>query len=117
MKNISPHVTIYKFPITAMSSITTRLTGLYLSGIFVGSGLCCLVGIDPIEKYKSLEKIPKKIVNYSVLFPITYHSLGGIRHFVWDKYPQMLQNTKVAKSSYALIGISLCSTIVIEKLI
>ena len=29
---ISPHVQIYKFPITAISSITNRLTGLSMSG-------------------------------------------------------------------------------------
>ena len=38
-KNISPHVNIYRFPITAISSITNRITGVYLTGIFIGSGL------------------------------------------------------------------------------
>ena len=38
-KNISPHVNIYKFPVTALSSITTRLTGLYLSGLFIAGGI------------------------------------------------------------------------------
>jgi succinate dehydrogenase (ubiquinone) cytochrome b560 subunit len=28
---VSPHVTIYKFPITALSSITNRVTGVALS--------------------------------------------------------------------------------------
>ena len=34
-KIISPHVNIYKFPITAVSSITNRLTGLALTGLFI----------------------------------------------------------------------------------
>jgi len=28
---VSPHVTIYKFPITALSSITNRVTGVFLT--------------------------------------------------------------------------------------
>jgi hypothetical protein len=28
---VSPHVTIYKFPVTALSSITNRVTGVILS--------------------------------------------------------------------------------------
>ena len=32
---ISPHVNIYKFPITAISSITNRISGLYLTGVFI----------------------------------------------------------------------------------
>ncbi len=29
---VSPHVTIYKFPVVALSSITNRVTGVILSG-------------------------------------------------------------------------------------
>ena len=37
MKKISPHVEIYKFPITAISSITNRVTGLALTGYFLSA--------------------------------------------------------------------------------
>ena len=40
----SPHVTIYKFPIAALSSITTRVTGTALSVGFAGAGLVALFG-------------------------------------------------------------------------
>ena len=40
---ISPHVTIYKFPITALSSITNRATGMFLSTNFVCLGTLCLL--------------------------------------------------------------------------
>ena len=54
-KNVSPHVSIYKFPITAISSIATRLSGLYLSGLFVGCGIVLLNNKEDIlkEKYKN----------------------------------------------------------------
>ena len=41
----------------------------------------------------------------AVAFPVVYHYLGALRHFVWDYYPEKyLYNDDVAKSSMALIG-------------
>lgn len=117
-KKISPHVNIYKFPITAISSISTRLSGLYLTGLFVGSGIYQLSGqnLELQKKYNQLENYQKKLLNFSVILPTTYHTLGGIRHFIWDKYPQLLTNTKVTKSSYLLFGLTLATTPIINKL-
>ena len=120
MKNISPHVQIYKFPITAISSITTRLTGLGLTGIFVGYGSLCLFDKEKIvtEKYKSLDDNYKKIINYGVVTPTVYHTLGGLRHFLWDKYPNVFLNNKaVARSSVLLFGLTLPLTYFTEKFI
>ena len=62
---ISPHVNIYKFPLTAISSITNRISGLYLTGIFISGGI--LLGLDKknyiIDKYDKLETYQKKMIN------------------------------------------------------
>ena len=117
MKNqyISPHVTIYKFPITALSSISTRLSGLYLSGLFVGYGVTQMMGIDLYNKYSKLKGVKKSAVDYSLLVPGTYHTFSGMRHFVWDRYPSLLNNKHVARSSYFLFGITLGTSIVTER--
>lgn len=115
MKNISPHVNIYKFPLTAISSITNRITGLGLTGIFLLGGSFSLLNIDLNEKYKKLDPFYKSLVNYSIIFPTSYHTYGGIRHFLWDKYPSLLTNNKVAKSSYLLFGLSIGTTYLIEN--
>lgn len=116
--NLSPHVTIYKFPIAALTSITTRLTGLYLSGVFVGVGNCLLfTNINIKEKYNILSNNYKKALNYSIIFPFQYHLLSGIRHTIWDKNPSLLTNIKVTKSSYFLFGTSILSTYIFEKYI
>ena len=119
-KNLSPHVTIYKFPITAISSIATRISGLYLSGLFIGGGIVKLVDKEKevTEIYKNIPDIPKKLFHYSIIAPITYHSYGGIRHFIWDKYPnQLLKNHLVRKSSYFLFGATALSSLAIENFI
>ncbi len=116
-KIISPHVNIYKFPITAVSSITNRLTGLALTGLFIGTGISNIFYLDLIKKYDKLENNYKKVINYSVIFPATYHTFGGIRHFIWDKYPQLLNNKQVQKSSFLLMGGSVVYTILFEKFV
>lgn len=116
-KNISPHVNIYKFPITAISSITNRLTGVYLSSLFIGAGIYQLTGKDDLQKkYDELGKY-KRLFNYSIIFPTTYHTVGGIRHFLWDKYPKYLNNKQVAKSSMILFGFSAVTTVLQEYIL
>lgn len=118
-KNISPHVTIYKFPITAISSITTRVTGVYFTGLFIAGGIAKLTNKDEFlyDKYTHLNNTLKTAIHYSVIVPFTYHTYGGIRHFIWDKYPKLLTNKSVAKSSYLLFGLTGVSSILAEKLI
>lgn len=113
--NLSPHVTIYKFPVTAISSIATRISGVYLSGLFVGYGISYGIGFDIDGRYKQLTGYTKFMVDYSLVAPLTYHSLSGIRHFVWDKYPTLLNNNHVAKSSYILFGTTIGTSIIIER--
>jgi len=107
---LSPHVQIYKFPITATTSILNRITGLSLSGMFlVGSTLPYLYNdIQPF--YRDLSTMKKKFIYGLFTFPIVYHTFGGIRHFIWDARPHLLTNIKATKSSYLLIGASMFTT-------
>lgn len=109
MKPLSPHVEIYKFPITAVSSITNRITGVALSCMFVSGGLLCNTPVKEIveEKYKMLPKC----VNSVIAFPFIYHTLGGMRHIIWDKYPKLLTTPSVSKSSYILFGSSIIACV------
>jgi len=107
---VSPHVTIYKFPIGAITSVMNRITGASISVFFIGGGLTHLYGYNPISIYDSLNNYQKPVVDFTILFPSVYHTFGGLRHFIWDKYPQYLTNPKVTKSSYSLLGISFVSS-------
>ncbi len=119
MNKISPSLSIYKFPITAISSITNRVSGIYLTGIMGLSAFYYLLNNKQqqyiVDKYYNLHDIPKKAINYSVLYPFGYHVMGGVRHLVWDSFPHLLNNSKVARSSYALFGLSIIPTILLEK--
>ena len=117
MTKVSPHVQIYKFPITAISSITNRVTGLGITGMYIGLGTSLLFNKNVFELYDKAPQPAKSIINYTILFPNIYHTFGGIRHFVWDKYPKYLTNVKVQNSSIAILGLSVISTIFTESYI
>ena len=117
MTKVSPHVQIYKFPITAISSITNRVTGLGITGMYNGLGCSLLFNKNVLDLYDKAPQPAKSIINYTVLFPNIYHTFGGIRHFIWDKYPKYLTNVKVQNSSIAILGLSVISTIFTESYI
>jgi len=106
---VSPHVTIYDFPVVALSSIANRITGTALS-IGIG-GLCAAelistgsaVGIMQEVSASSLAPLAK----FSVAFPLSFHYGGGIRHVYWDNVPEKLTNEDVEKSSYILGAVSI----------
>ena len=117
MTKVSPHVQIYKFPIAAISSITNRVTGLGITGMYIGLGSSLLFNKNVLELYDKAPQPAKTIINYTVLFPNIYHTFGGIRHFVWDKYPKYLTNVKVQNTSIAILGFSVITTIFTESYI
>mgnify|MGYP001348396715 CR=1 FL=1 len=117
MTKVSPHVEIYKFPITAISSITNRVSGLYLTGIFIGCGISGLTNYNIINSYNKLDKNKRIMFEYSLYLSSSYHILGGLRHFIWDRNPALLNNTSVVRSSYLLFSSSIVSSFMIDKII
>jgi succinate dehydrogenase (ubiquinone) cytochrome b560 subunit len=106
---VSPHVTIYAFPVGAISSITNRVTGCALSVGCAGLGALEIVG-GPGTSLSLMQTIGSQgffiaaPAKFCVAFPIVYHYFGAIRHFAWDYYPEQLNNIDVPKTSWALIG-------------
>ena len=85
---VSPHLQIYRLPLTAILSITHRLTG-----VFLAFGCLLLVwllaaGAQGAEAYEAL------VVHYQAwygqifvlgfLFSLYLHFCNGIRHLFWD---------------------------------
>ena len=104
---VSPHVTVYRFPIVSISSITNRVTGVMLSAGVTGIGALSLMGVDAPGMMQTIGATPfAPIFKFGVAFPLVYHYLGGVRHIVWDKAPDSLTNDEVSKSSYILFGTS-----------
>jgi succinate dehydrogenase (ubiquinone) cytochrome b560 subunit len=109
---VSPHVAIYAFPVCALSSITTRITGCALSFGSAGLGVVEILGgngaaLDLMSTLGGANVALACSAKFAVSFPLIYHALGGMRHLIWDSRPEMLSNVDVERASYILVGTSL----------
>ena len=106
---MSPHLTIYAWPVTAISSITNRVTGVVLSFGCAGLGAIELLGgsgtsLALMQTVGSSGFVISSGAKFAVSFSLLYHYAGAIRHLVWDSKPELLTNVDAEKASWALIG-------------
>lgn len=85
---LSPHLTIYRWPITMTVSILHRITGgaLYFGTLLI---VWWLVAAATSESaFASAQSVLGSWIGLLVLFGFTWalyqHLLGGIRHLIWD---------------------------------
>jgi len=85
---LSPHMTIYRWPVTMMTSITHRATGTGLSigAVILAWWLVCIS--NGPEGWQSFHAIWDTPLGLLLLFGLTwslvYHFLNGVRHLAWD---------------------------------
>ena len=85
---LSPHLQIYRWPITMAASITHRATGIALAA---GTLLLCwwliaaASGPDSYALFAGVAANPLgEIVLFGFLWSLCFHLLNGIRHLAWD---------------------------------
>ena len=84
----SPHLSIYRPTITMMMSIAHRITGaaLYVGMVLVVWWL--LAAASGPNAYATVQGFMGSIIGRLILVGFTWalmhHTLGGIRHFIWD---------------------------------
>ena len=85
---LAPHLTIYKWPLTAVLSISHRLTGVFLLlGLVVfftvlvalASGEAVFLSVQDF-----LNQRPAQIVLAGFAFALSFHLVHGLRHLLWD---------------------------------
>jgi succinate dehydrogenase (ubiquinone) cytochrome b560 subunit len=118
-------VTIYQFPIGALTSITNRITGVALSVGCLGVASLELVSSGMTQQVFSDLAMSGGggpflggMAKFAVGFPLVYHYLGGVRHLIWDTFPdKYLNNVSVEKTSYVLVGGSLVLSVGLAVLV
>ena len=85
---LSPHLQIYRWPITMAASITHRATGIALAAgtIFLSWWLIAAAsGPDAYAIFARVAADPLgEIVLFGFLWSLSFHLLNGIRHLAWD---------------------------------
>jgi succinate dehydrogenase / fumarate reductase, cytochrome b subunit len=107
---LSPHLGVYKFTYTMLTSILNRITGLGLS-----LGLLLLVywlmavasGARSYARALGVLSSPvAKLVYAAIVIAFCYHLTAGIRHLVWDT-GRGLERAQARASARVVIAVSI----------
>uniref|UniRef100_A0A8C6VWC0 Succinate dehydrogenase cytochrome b560 subunit, mitochondrial n=1 Tax=Nothobranchius furzeri TaxID=105023 RepID=A0A8C6VWC0_NOTFU len=113
---VSPHVTIYKWSVPMMMSITHRGTGIALSGAISAFAVAALVLPGNYSYYldliHSLSVGPYLIglAKFGIAFPLSYHTYNGIRHLCWD-IGKGFKIPDVYRTGYIVLGLSIITSL------
>jgi len=112
---MSPHLQIYKLPLTAKLSILHRITGaaLFVALILMVMVLFALAAGE--QNWNFVQAILSSWFGMLVLFGMTfslyYHLCNGIRHLFWDVGMYMEKET-LLQSGIAVIVCSIVLTVI-----
>ncbi len=85
---LSPHLQIYRLPITGIISITHRITGVCLTVGIIGlvfmlvqikNGMLSLLDMQML-----LHTLPMQLVLSGFIYALMFHLCHGVRHLFWD---------------------------------
>lgn len=84
----SPHLQVWRWHVTMLTSILHRATGVALYGgalILAGWAVALAAGDGPYSVYMGLLASPLgRIVLFGMTLSVFYHLANGVRHLVWD---------------------------------
>ena len=112
---LSPHLSVYKFKYTLLTSILNRFTGLGLS-----LGLLLLTywltalsrGADAYSQALTLLTHGlAKLVYAALLVAFCYHLVAGIRHLIWDTGRGLERSQSYRSAWFVGIGTVLLSLV------
>ena len=117
---LSPHLQVYRLPLTAKLSILHRITG---AGMTVGALLIVwrfVAGaVSPEASATADAWITSWVGNLVLLgslWALMYHACNGIRHLIWDS-GRGFDLEFAEKANYAVIGGSVVLTLIFVALI
>lgn len=113
---LSPHLTIYRWPITMTMSILHRITGgaLYVGTLLVAWWLIAAATSE--QHFAFVDWLVGSWFGLLVLLGYTWalfhHMLGGVRHLIWDTGVGLKKET-ASKLAWATIAASLLLTVAV----
>ena len=85
---LSPHISIYRWPITMTLSILHRATGVAMSFGLIVMATWLLSAATSADKYNDFlaifGSVPGQILLIGWSFSFFFHLMNGIRHLFWD---------------------------------
>lgn len=85
---LSPHISIYRWPLTMTLSILHRATGVVMSiGLIAMTAWLVSAATGPGEYGRFAElmtSLPGWLLMIACSFAFFFHLMNGVRHLVWD---------------------------------
>jgi succinate dehydrogenase / fumarate reductase cytochrome b subunit len=113
---LSPHLSIYRPPITMTMSIVHRITGgaLYFGTLLV---VWWLIAAATSESYFDFVNAIYgswfgRLVLFGYTWALVHHMLGGIRHLIWDTGAALEKHT-ASRIAWATLAGSVVLTVLI----
>lgn len=113
---LSPHLTVYRWPITMTTSILHRVTGgaLYFGTLLVAWWLIAAATSERHFEFVSwvYGSWIGRLVLLGYSWALMYHMLSGLRHLVWDTGVGLEKHT-ASKIAWASLVASFVLTILV----
>jgi succinate dehydrogenase / fumarate reductase, cytochrome b subunit len=113
---LSPHLSVYKFKYTMVTSILNRFAGVALSAglLLLVYWLAAVAGGERSQaragRILSLPVV--KLIYLGLIIAFSYHLIAGVRHLIWDT-GRGLERNQARRSAWLVAAASLALTLVI----
>lgn len=85
---LSPHLQVYRLPLTAWVSITHRATGVFLSFGLVLMVLFLMAIAQGPESFETAQSVLRSFLGrlflWGWIYALLFHLVHGVRHLAWD---------------------------------
>ena len=113
---LSPHLTVYRMPITMTMSIIHRITGgaLYFGTLLVAVWLMAAASSEATFDWVNwaFGSWLGRLILFGYTWALMHHMLGGVRHLVWDTGAGLEKHT-ASKIAWATLAGSIALTLLI----
>ena len=111
---LSPHLSVYRWPITMTLSILHRVTGVGLSLGFVALACWLVSAASSRASYDNfmtlVGTIPGRLLLIGWSFAFFFHLSNGVRHLMWDM-GKGLDKVQATRSSWFVIVLTIVMTL------
>lgn len=111
---LSPHLQVYRLPLTALMSITHRITGASLAiGTILVTAFLIAAATGEAE-YNLVMGLATSVFGQIILFlwsaALYFHMCNGIRHMFWDT-GRFLEKDKAMRANYVVLSAAFILTV------
>ena len=103
---LSPHLQVYRLPLTGIISITHRMTRVLLAlGLVLFVCAVSAIAAGPAS-YAAMQDLlgmlPVQIIYWGFVYALIFHLCHGVRHLIWDAGASFNRDTMDRYALYEL---------------